>query len=299
MTVTAGVGADQADPTPANNSLTVTTTVTAIGRTILVTNTSDSGPGSLRQAILDSNADAGDVDRISFNIPGTGVRTIAPLTGLPAITQPVDHRRHDAAWIRGYADHRAERRQRPDLVARASAFNSSWREQRQGSGRQSVPRCRYHCVRTRHHDSQRQLHRHDRQAAPSRLANCYGSRCSIRPTTSSAASLPASGNLISGNTSVGIVISGFSSGRVHQVIVGNTIGTDVDRDAAGAERDRDRSRNGASKPDRWHDGGAPQPDIRQHADRASSSKAEAPATRSSATASRPTARSASISTATA
>ena len=88
LTVTAGVGADQADPNPANNSLTVSTTVTAIGRTLLVTNTSDSGPGSLRQAILDSNADAGDVDRISFNIPGTGVRTIAPVTALPAMTQP-------------------------------------------------------------------------------------------------------------------------------------------------------------------------------------------------------------------
>lgn len=53
-----------------------------------VTNTADSGAGSLRQAILDANASAG-FDDISFNIPGPGVHTIAPLTALPAITSPV------------------------------------------------------------------------------------------------------------------------------------------------------------------------------------------------------------------
>ena len=50
--------------------------------------TNDSGAGSLRQAILDSNADSGDVDRISFNILGAGLHTIAPSTALPAMTQP-------------------------------------------------------------------------------------------------------------------------------------------------------------------------------------------------------------------
>jgi hypothetical protein len=50
-----------------------------------VTNTNDSGPGSLRQAILDANAQAGP-DTINFNISGSGVHTIAPLSGLPAIT---------------------------------------------------------------------------------------------------------------------------------------------------------------------------------------------------------------------
>ena len=41
-----------------------------------VGNTSDSGPGSLRQAILDANADPGTTDHISFAIPGSGVHTI-------------------------------------------------------------------------------------------------------------------------------------------------------------------------------------------------------------------------------
>jgi hypothetical protein len=53
-----------------------------------VTNTDDSGPGSLRQAILDANANAG-ADTISFNIPGSGVQTITPTSALPAITDPV------------------------------------------------------------------------------------------------------------------------------------------------------------------------------------------------------------------
>ncbi len=53
-----------------------------------VTNTNDSGPGSLRQAILQANASPG-TDTISFNIPGTGAHTIQPLSALPTITGPV------------------------------------------------------------------------------------------------------------------------------------------------------------------------------------------------------------------
>ncbi len=60
----------------------------AYGITFPVTNTNDSGAGSLRQAILDANANAGP-DVIAFNIPGSGVHTIAPLTGLPTITDSV------------------------------------------------------------------------------------------------------------------------------------------------------------------------------------------------------------------
>ncbi len=56
--------------------------------TYTVTNTADSGAGSLRQTILDANAHAG-LDYISFDIPGSGVHTIAPLTTLPNITDPV------------------------------------------------------------------------------------------------------------------------------------------------------------------------------------------------------------------
>lgn len=54
----------------------------------VVTNTNDSGAGSLRQAIADANASPG-LDFIKFNIPGAGVQTISPLSQLPTITDPV------------------------------------------------------------------------------------------------------------------------------------------------------------------------------------------------------------------
>ena len=57
--------------------------------TFLVTNTGDSGPGSLRQVIVDSNATTGTTNTIDFDIPGFGVQTIAPLSSLPTITNPV------------------------------------------------------------------------------------------------------------------------------------------------------------------------------------------------------------------
>ncbi len=58
-----------------------------------VSNTLDSGPGSLRQAILDANAHpnvAGQLDRIVFNIPGAGPYNIVLASELPAITEAVD-----------------------------------------------------------------------------------------------------------------------------------------------------------------------------------------------------------------
>src|ERR1700682_849666 len=57
------------------------------GVTFTVSNTNDSGPGSLRQAILNANANSG-LDTIAFAI-GSGLQTIAPLSPLPAITDPV------------------------------------------------------------------------------------------------------------------------------------------------------------------------------------------------------------------
>src|SRR5262245_31683824 len=53
-----------------------------------VTTTADSGPGSLRQAILDANALPG-YDNIDFMIPGGGVKTIAVSSPLPQITEYV------------------------------------------------------------------------------------------------------------------------------------------------------------------------------------------------------------------
>ena len=51
-----------------------------------VTTTGDSGPGSLRQAILDADSVPGLTVTIDFAIPGTGVQTIESITPLPPIT---------------------------------------------------------------------------------------------------------------------------------------------------------------------------------------------------------------------
>jgi hypothetical protein len=60
----------------------------AVPATFVVLTPDDAGPGSLRQAILDANAAPG-ADAIAFDIPGAGVHTIAPLTNLPDVTDPV------------------------------------------------------------------------------------------------------------------------------------------------------------------------------------------------------------------
>jgi hypothetical protein len=59
--------------------------------TFNVTNTNDSGAGSLRQAITQANLIApADSAVIQFKIVGSGVHTVKPLSGLPFITCQVD-----------------------------------------------------------------------------------------------------------------------------------------------------------------------------------------------------------------
>jgi len=76
----------ESDPTATQESRPAVQTPT-IPLVFTVTNTNDSGTGSLRQAILDANSMGGGM--INFNIPGGGVHTISPLTVLPTITQTV------------------------------------------------------------------------------------------------------------------------------------------------------------------------------------------------------------------
>ena len=57
-------------------------------QTFTVTNTNDSGAGSLRQAIIDANANAG-ADTIDFNIAGSGTQVITLASALDVITDQV------------------------------------------------------------------------------------------------------------------------------------------------------------------------------------------------------------------
>jgi len=56
--------------------------------TFTVSNTNESGSGSLRQAIIDANTTS-IADDIDFNIPGDGKKQIIPTSPMPAITRPV------------------------------------------------------------------------------------------------------------------------------------------------------------------------------------------------------------------
>jgi hypothetical protein len=60
------------------------TTSSLLATTFTVINTNDSGPGSLRQAILDANGSPGST--IAFNIPGSGVHTISSVSALPSLS---------------------------------------------------------------------------------------------------------------------------------------------------------------------------------------------------------------------
>ncbi|MEW6157926.1 MAG: right-handed parallel beta-helix repeat-containing protein, partial [Verrucomicrobiota bacterium] len=65
-----------------SRSMVATSTLPAA--TFIVTNTDDSGPGSLRQALLDvDQLPSSGADRIHFSIPGTGAKTIALRSALP------------------------------------------------------------------------------------------------------------------------------------------------------------------------------------------------------------------------
>ncbi len=72
-------------------ALLASTAPGARAATFTVSNTNDSGVGSLRQAILDANANANapTVDLIEFAIPGAGVHTITFASSGPSNDEPV------------------------------------------------------------------------------------------------------------------------------------------------------------------------------------------------------------------
>ena len=87
VTANVTVTSDAADLNPRNNTTTVEWLVL---RLFAVTNADDSGPGSLRQAILDANADCPIRCVVGFRLPGplpdAGFFTIRPRAPLPPAT---------------------------------------------------------------------------------------------------------------------------------------------------------------------------------------------------------------------
>jgi len=77
--------------------LTLLSRLPVSAATFTVTTNGDSGPGSLRQAILDANANPG-FDTIAFAISASGSQhTIQPASALPTISDPV----HIDGWSQG------------------------------------------------------------------------------------------------------------------------------------------------------------------------------------------------------
>ena len=68
-------------------AVAVCSCVSAAGATFTVINTSDSGTGSLRQAITDANGTVG-ADMIMFDIPGAGQKTITVPVSYTHLTLP-------------------------------------------------------------------------------------------------------------------------------------------------------------------------------------------------------------------
>jgi hypothetical protein len=77
------------DLTSTNNLASGSVAAVPAPVTLVVTNTNDAGPGSLREAVTLANQNAPAYDTITFAIAGTGPHTIAPETALPAITDAV------------------------------------------------------------------------------------------------------------------------------------------------------------------------------------------------------------------
>ncbi len=76
------------EPTVALSAPAMTFTVTTTGDNGGVNPPPGAGTGTLRQAIVDANANPG-ADMITFNILPAGMKTISPMSALPTITDPV------------------------------------------------------------------------------------------------------------------------------------------------------------------------------------------------------------------
>ena len=209
--------------------------------TFSVTNILDTGPGSLRAAIIAANA-APAADTITFAIPGPGVKTIAPLTALPNITAPVT--------INGYSQAGASantlavgndavllielsgalapagsdglRLDTDDSNIRGLVING-WKELSSasdpgGSGIRVLAGADRNVIRGNFIGTN--------AAGSAAVANeAAGVRIADASSNDVGGSTPASRNIVSGNLSVGVSISGDEA--IGNRVMGNYIGTNA------------------------------------------------------------------------
>jgi len=208
----------QADPSRARTTFAAAILAIAAAAapadTYTVTNTNDSGAGSLHQAMLDANVHIG-ADTISFNVPGSGVHTIAIATDLPTITDPVVI---DGTTQPGYAGN--------PLIELSTATghglvitggNSTLRGLvLNGTGRMIL-------LQTGGGNVVEGCYIGTDATGTVDLANDQGIRILSSNNNRIGGTSPSSRNLISGNSAVGLLVES-SDGTIIQ---GNLIGTDI------------------------------------------------------------------------
>ncbi|HEX8217915.1 MAG TPA: S-layer homology domain-containing protein [Chloroflexia bacterium] len=210
----------------------------SVSTTFTVTSTADSGAGTLRQAIIDANNNAG-ADTIAFNIGGTpgAVKTINLQSALPGITSPVT--------IDGYTQPGSI----PNTVVAPGAISATLLIELNGSaaganadglsitaGNSTVKgliinRFSRHGIQLSGSSGNRTEGNFigTDSFGTSDLGNT-GSGISISSsmTNTVGGSTAAARNLISGNGAYGISISGTSGANLGNVVQGNLVGTKRD-----------------------------------------------------------------------
>lgn len=213
-------------------SLAIPVSSSLPAQTFTVTTTANSGPGSFRQALLDANlAVTGTNNLIAFAIAGAGPHTLLPTSALPALSEPV--------VIDGFTQ--------PGSAANTSALgnNAVWKIQLVGTnagagvdglrmeGSNSVVRGIViagftgdgaEIVTNRFNRVEGCLIGLD--VTGQVLANsAHGVNINQAANTFVGGETPAARNVISGNSQIGILLSGV--GVSNSVVAGNLIGTGV------------------------------------------------------------------------
>ena len=208
--------------------------------TFVVTTTADTGIGSFRRALDSANTKEG-LNIIAFNIPGSGVHTITPLTPLPQIT--------DATIIDGYTQPGSN----PNSNGPGQSNNAVILIEINGTN--SQPGNYGACINinssnvtikglviNRSPNAAIGIHFYNQQPSgiviegnfigtnstgTQALANNYGVQIEVCKGVTIGGTSPESQNLISGNTINGIGIGTLSAGGSNHIIQGNLIGTDA------------------------------------------------------------------------
>jgi hypothetical protein len=196
----------------------------SVSMTYPVTTTNPTGPGSLAQAIIDANTNAG-ADLITFAI-GSGTQTIAPTTDLPAVTDPVTI---DATTQPGYAG--------TPIIEVNGTGTGSGRVFKVSGGTTTIKgmvlnRCILNAVtfQTLGNNKIENCYIGTDVAGTAALPNRDGVSVSNVSNNTVGGTTAAARNVISGNTRNGVEVTGSVAGN--NLVQGNYIGTNAAGSAA-------------------------------------------------------------------